>query len=751
MPVSGARYCIALVATLTGCGRSICEDAVGRGDGKEVVEVCTREFDASGAPDAAAAAARAHLKLGDDERAMALAERLIHGPHEAEGHRLAGEVNLGKDSFDAARRELEAALRLHTHAGDHRGACLDAQLIAHLDHRRTDYRDALRMAELAQAEAAAAADDALVASSLVVMGRVVQDSGDDERALAIYDQAESLMPLADKESRAQLLNYRAVALVNRGLPALAAPLYEKARALAVERRQPLLTMSADINLADIALRQHRFDVAEQRLDSAGEAWRAAGRQGEAYPIGINRGILSRQQGDTAAALRHFDAAMEHDPPPDWRWRIAHERGLALEAKGQIDKAEGRYQEAMDIVEDMRRSAPESMKAPLLENRWQPYESMFALRTARGDARGAFAILLRAQGRMFLDAFITSTADLPVVRGATATAQGAIARIDVVHGMASVLPAQPDVDTTLDRLRGHHVLVFFFARGQLRLIVLERGEPRIAGLAIDRAQLDRQVGDFLARPDDPALAAALGAALVPPDALPRDTTRIHVVPVGPLLQVPFAALRSGGTRLLDRYEIVYAPSVTGLAALAIARGGGSPGPALALADSRGDLGHAKEEVAFVASATGARALIGAAATTDELRGASEASLLHVAGHAGVGTEGGYLLLADGSRVTAAEILAWRLRPRLVVLAGCASAATIRSEMWDSLAAAFLAAGSRHVVATLGAVDDSVAAQFAQLFYRDRWSDDPIGAAARAQRDMALHRSAADWSLFVVAGL
>ena len=113
-------------------------------------------------------------------------------------------------------------------------------------------------------------------------------------------------------------------------------------------------------------------------------------------------------------------------------------------------------------------------------------------------------------------------------------------------------------------------------------------------------------------------------------------------------------------------------------------------------------------------------------------------------------GSYLALADG-QVTAADILAWRVGPRLVVLPTCASAATIRTEMWDSLAAAFLAAGSQHVVATLASVQDRVAADFTQKFYRANGLRDPVGGVTRALREMARRYPVADWSPFVVAGL
>ena len=64
----------------------------------------------------------------------------------------------------------------------------------------------------------------------------------------------------------------------------------------------------------------------------------------------------------------------------------------------------------------------------------------------------------------------------------------------------------------------------------------------------------------------------------------------------------------------------------------------------------------------------------------LRASARGSLLHVISHSGLGVNGGYLALADG-KVSAADIVAWRIGPRLAVLPTCSSAATAGREMGD----------------------------------------------------------------------
>ena len=170
----------------------------------------------------------------------------------------------------------------------------------------------------------------------------------------------------------------------------------------------------------------------------------------------------------------------------------------------------------------------------------------------------------------------------------------------------------------------------------------------------------------------------------------------------------------------------------------------------VADTRSDLKHAAIESRFVVQHTGATPRLGVNATVSALWAAADRPPLHVIAHSGVGMRGGYSALAYG-QVTAADILAWRVGPRLVVLPTCASAATIRTEMWGSLAAAFLAAGSQHVVATLTSVQDRVAADFTRQFYRANGLRDPVGGVTRALREMSRRYPVADWSPFVVAVL
>ncbi len=671
---------------------------------------------------------------------------------EADDMQARGKDLLDRSQFEDARALLDGALARHVAVEDHVAASRDASLLALVYQARNEYSAALLMVESARVEALASGDGAPLATALIAQGSTLQRVGNLARALAAYEQAVPHLPDSDKAGRSRLAIYRALVLRSQGRLAAAEQGLLQARDLAREAGDQRLAYSSCVNLADIALIERRLDDAGRHLRDARAASRALGATRPSTFILLNEAVLAQLRGDLAAAEATLDQ-LSGDDVAETAHVVAHTRGSIAEAAGRLDAAEAHYRHAVNIVEQMRRDvAPEDAKAQFFEQRWQPYESLFALQLRRKDARAAFATLALAQGRMFFDAFAASLVEAAPAPGSGI--HGAIDRVDVLDQVMepladSSLARARSPDATLAALAGKHVLIYFPSGERLRMMKVENGEPHISGVDIGLDELDRLVDGFRRSHGAAAEAEALGRALLPPDALPAAGGRIHVVPTGQLLRVSFAALSVSGKRMLSRHEIVYAPSVTGLAAMAAERGDRA-GDGVVLADTRSELPHAESELEGVVEATGAIAHVGTDATVAALRASAHGPLLHVISHSGLGVDGGYLALADG-KVSAADIVAWRIGPQLVVLPTCASAATGGREMWGSLAAAFLAAGSRHVVATVTSVEDSVGLEFTRQFYRAGGARDPVGATARAQREMAGTYPVEAWSSFVVAGL
>jgi tetratricopeptide (TPR) repeat protein len=191
---------------------------------------------------------------------------------------------------------------------------------------RNDFGAALKLANVARAEAAASGDSKLHATSLIALGSVFQAAGDSARALDAYAQATTELLPGDRAGRARVLLYRGELLADQRQRALARPLLEEARTLAAELGAFSMMLAAEVNLTDIALGQHDLEGAERHLAGAEAAWLASGGKTPSQGILVNRAILARQRGDLAGALRAVDAAAAGDPPPENAWIVAHERG-----------------------------------------------------------------------------------------------------------------------------------------------------------------------------------------------------------------------------------------------------------------------------------------------------------------------------------------------------------------------------------------------------------------------------------------
>jgi CHAT domain-containing protein len=125
-------------------------------------------------------------------------------------------------------------------------------------------------------------------------------------------------------------------------------------------------------------------------------------------------------------------------------------------------------------------------------------------------------------------------------------------------------------------------------------------------------------------------------------------------------------------------------------------------------------------------------------------------LHLAVHGEVGPEGGALSLRDGPFATA-SVLRHQLAPAVVVLAGCSTATGADVESWSGFPSAFLAAGSRFVIATTRSVGDDAAAAVMQVFYAQPATLDPIARLAATQRVVAAHVPATAWASFAAWGV
>jgi len=339
------------------------------------------------------------------------------------------------------------------------------------------------------------------------------------------------------------------------------------------------------------------------------------------------------------------------------------------------------------------------------------------------------------------------------------------------------------------LRPNEVLLeYMLAASDLITFAVTPRELRVFRREIDRESLTHRV--WLLRDlwgtsagewrDGLAASRALYDDLVAPveDAgLLRGVSRLVIVPLGVVTQVPFAALVRGGDDefLVRRYEVLLHPSSQSLVAVrddsAAMSSLSLPGDAFAPFPI--DLpATGIEAAAFRASSRGWTAHIGSEATERALRRAlGTAAVVHVATHGVINARNPVFsrlelsrpanaTFDDDGRLEVHEILGLTIRSPLVFLSGCETGANrgwsedpVRGTGDLTLAQAVLAAGAPNVITTLWRIEDAGAAEFAGRFYRRLPTGSVATALAEAQREMARDRPYASpfyWAGYVLSG-
>lgn len=304
--------------------------------------------------------------------------------------------------------------------------------------------------------------------------------------------------------------------------------------------------------------------------------------------------------------------------------------------------------------------------------------------------------------------------------------------------------------------------------------------RLGGVsgAVKQIELLRfQIGRALARAGDPEgppprmeqearrlLAALYDDLLRPMESRFAGAARIIISPYGPLHALPFHAMHDGTRYLIERCEVVYAPSAGVLACLR-PRGAGSEvlrPVVVGVADEHAP--RIEEEARVVASGLAdATVLLGSAATVGAVMNASgRASLMHLACHGEFVPDAPLasgLKLSDGV-LTVRDVYAMRLAGPVVTLSGCETGRTavIAGEELAGLYRAFLAAGASALVVSYWMVHDEAASEALASVYRSWYrvgslADSSLAAAVRrAQCElMATRPHPALWAPFALIGL
>jgi CHAT domain-containing protein/tetratricopeptide (TPR) repeat protein len=365
--------------------------------------------------------------------------------------------------------------------------------------------------------------------------------------------------------------------------------------------------------------------------------------------------------------------------------------------------------------------------------------------------------------------------------------------DYEIGLLDIDAAAPPVarnHTRADQVReglapDQAMLAYLVTPERLFVFTLTRDQAGAVTVPVPGSEIEARVRLARAMLADPHVPPEDAAAvlrvlcrwLLPPgDSALTGVRRLLIVPHGVLAYLPFSALMMpDGRYLVERYSLAHLPSAS-FAARGETRAApqvSTPVQLTALAPEPGQLPATALEVCAIGHThRGSRILLGPHASESALRSALRSgAVVHVASHGVLNhvnplfsrielVPGRSRSPDDDGRLEVHEVLGLEIQSPLVFLSGCetglgpgGSRRYTPGEDYATLAAAFLTAGAKHVVATFWAIPDTGAAAFATWFYAELGRIGPAEALAAAQRALLADRRFRHpyyWAGYRVAG-
>ncbi len=769
--------------------------------------------------------------LGYYRQALTISEQLKSVISMSQDHGNIGLCLLGLGQVDEALAHLDQSIGLATQAGMQQDQAYWMRVKGDglVEKGRYDlglesYRAALATYENVNAQAELV--EALRNSGQLhlVLGDPASAERDFKRALDLAQSIGlargitlSLISLGDLELR-------------RKQPDAAIVLYEQARQRAAAARvQHALALSL-LRLARVHRPEQQFALATAETDQSLVIAREIGAPDLEAEALYSRAELARLQKHFGAALETYQAAQSAGArigDPELLWQIHFGRARAQEASGDVGAAVASLEAAIELIESVRGRLRESrFRSGYLEDKFEVYLELMRLQLQQGKTADGFATAERLRARSFVEQ-LGGRASVPLsavdqrreaeLRERVRRLQQALentkedgipvyperamdrfsqelARAEKeyavflddharIHAASGALTSAPSIQRLL--AADQALIEYVVGPESVVVFLLTSREIAVKSLPLRESDLSARIlllRDLIRRPGDDRWrkpAARLSAELL--DPLERSgwldgVRRLYVVPHGALTYLPFALLprpaAGPGDLLIDHYVVAYLPAAAVL--LREPSGADAEGSMLAVAPSRGDLRHTREEARLIDAMfqPKARMLIGGEATESQFkRLAGGFRVLHLATH---GYFNGFNPLLSGlelepdqnddGMLQVYEILDLPLQADLVTLSACDTALGSGyftelpvGDEFVGLNRAFLAAGSASVMATLWKVDDRASVSLMKNFYgrlsRPGGDGDAASALALAQR--SLRRSPQldhpyYWAAYVVVG-
>ncbi len=589
-----------------------------------------------------------------------------------------------------------------------------------------------------------AADRAQLFSNL---GALYRHLGDSYKALESYHRALQLLRQRNPadEALGVLLNIGTLYALDRGDLTQASAAFRKVLTLAAPAGNRAAAGQAHLYLGEIALRQRRPDEASAEFGAVAASAEKLGIGEDRWQAQYGLGRAAALRGDSAAAERHFRAAI-----------------ISIESlRSQIHLA--------------------ALKAEFLAEKRDVYDALIRLLLERNDIPGVFEYLERSRARTFQDRLQSERRASPPAGAPLTLAQ------------------------TQRHLAEGVLLVEFWTTGdQAAVLWATRGDQDVTYWKIstaDQAALSAFLAGLPGSLDQTWRQSMARLQILPQKVLEslrqKNVKHLIIVPDGAFSLVPMELVPlDSGELLIERYDVSYLPSAALLlrpsAAVSAWHVGfpwqqqlaafGAPALGSTPARSEAQVGVMGEALPLLPGSEreifGIAHLIAGKAKTylgnRDLRAtflsgaANAAPLLHVSTHGfadASNPERTRLLFSPaGSTVTADYVFLRELEAldlRLVDMATLSACDTekgqlIRGEGTQAFSRALLSAGARTSVTTLWRIGDAASAEFMKQFYyyllvkRQSKAEALRSAKLRLLHSQTALANPQDWAAFVLSG-
>lgn len=642
----------------------------------------------------------------------------------------------------------------------------------------------------------------LKANALTGKAEALRLQGEPDQALIAIGQALELYDTGgvDPIEKRQALALRGALLNQQGASQQALALFDEARVLYRQARDPRGEARMMVELGQIELQQKHFNdalpifdharqLAEQADDST-TRWLAEWGMGRCLSAtGALFDAVIFLQRSLALSRAHFRELRTDQGRVAFDESVRRIRETLLDAYLSLAETDENYfQKALDVIEGNRSLALLDMMQGRKRRRYNP------------DPRNQMA-----------DSDPFSLPEKDFRDSPVQMAMGVGLDMEMAASMG-LDPRQPDLDEPIEYVDAeplsrliYHVLedktvIFVVAHDdQVHGSILPLGEAQISELVADvRSALGanrprgikvRHFGDAATQSvpvadPTPLLRDCFDRFLAPVLAfLPADGAPLVLEPDRALWQLPFAALQdAGGAWFADQYPLLYAPSAEVLEEIRREPGYGGTNELQALivgdpdmpsvpvrdgvAVELGQLPGARKEAQAIAEQFPPERhtlLVGPDALEETVRLESpNHGIIHLATHGMAYDDkplASFIALTAGNEddglLTAQQVMSMYLPADLVALSACQTGlGKVAGEGVIGLSRAFLVTGARSVLVSQWSVDDTATAALMEQFYRHYLAQDnkavALQKAMQAVRANPTYTHPSQWASFMLVG-